>query len=69
MALRVTYKPTAGMLLAIDDPDTAPVLDVARCRLRGLLDVRHEPTAAGYRVWNAERLRLEALRAQAAAHG
>lgn len=58
------YVPTAGMLAALDDPEAARPFDVIRCRLRGLLNVRHQPTAAGWKVLNAERIRRAALNPQ-----
>ena len=62
MTWSLAYVPTAGMLAALNDPERAKPLDVVRCRLRGLLNLAGAPTALGWRVLNAERIRREALK-------
>lgn len=41
------YTPTIGMLRALTDAEGATPLDYYRCRLRGLADADHSPTALG----------------------
>lgn len=55
------YTPTAGMLRALRDARGASGFDYARCRLRGLLDLRLMPTAAGRAVLAREARRLSDL--------
>lgn len=50
------YTPTLGMILALHAHPRATAFDVTRCRLRGLLDCRREPTDAGAEVLSKYRI-------------